>query len=72
MQYMMQLMYGDQPGILQTELSDSDTSIVRPASTHKTPAAYDSSSEDGILSQRITKRREELGVFEKISQEHLS
>ena len=52
-------MYGDEPGNIEPDLSDSDISVARPVPKNNTPVAYDSSSEDGVLNDRIAKRREE-------------
>ena len=60
-----QLMYGDEPGNIVPDVSDTDISVARPVPKNNTPVAYDSSSEDGVLNDRIAKRRAELGVFEK-------
>ena len=60
-----ELMYGEATETLQASNSDSEVVINKPVSRVNTPAHYDSSSEDSMLNERIAKRREQMGVFEK-------
>ena len=60
-----ELMYGEATETLQERNSDSEVVINKPVSRVNTPAHYDSSSEDSMLNERIAKRREQVGVFEK-------
>ena len=59
------LMYGPNAAPLAAENCDSDAEVLRPGSKVNTPAAYDSSSEDEALNQKIASRRNQLGIFER-------
>ena len=57
-------MYGPDAAPFAVDNSDSDAEVVRPGSKLNTPGAYDSSSEDAALNEKIASSRHQLGIFE--------